>query len=106
MTFRRSSLATIRKHRVVDLALTVGTALAIAPGCRVLTETSAASPAGRCGGGGAAFGPRHIGPGQYLMLGDNRALSFDSRCGGVIKRSQIIGRAFAICWPPTRIQGI
>ena len=40
------------------------------------------------------------------MLGDNRAFSEDSRCWGVIHRSQIIGRAFAIYWPPTRIQGL
>ena len=43
---------------------------------------------------------------QYLMLGDNRQFSEDSRCWGVIHRSQIIGRAFAIYWPPTRIQGL
>ena len=34
------------------------------------------------------------------------AFSEDSRCWGVIHRSQIIGRAFAIYWPPTRIQGL
>ena len=34
------------------------------------------------------------------MLGDNRQFSEDSRCWGVIHRSQIIGRAFAIYWPP------
>ena len=34
------------------------------------------------------------------MLGDNRQFSEDSRCWGLIHRSQIIGRAFAIYWPP------
>jgi signal peptidase I len=40
------------------------------------------------------------------MLGDNRQFSEDGRCWGLIHRSQIIGRAFAIYWPPARIQGL
>jgi signal peptidase I len=76
------------------------------PGCRFLTETYTTSPTGSCSTVTGAFGPRHLGPDQYLVLGDNRALSFDSRCWGVIERSQIIGRAFAIYWPPARIQGL
>jgi signal peptidase I len=75
-------------------------------GCRTLTETYTTSPTGECNGTAGDFGPRHLGSDEYLMLGDNRAISFDSRCWGVIKRSQIIGRAFAIYWPSTRIQGL
>ena len=76
------------------------------PGCRFLTERYTTSPTGQCSSTTGDFGPRHLGPDQYLMLGDNRRLSEDSRCWGVIHRSQIIGRAFAIYWPPTRIQGL
>jgi signal peptidase I len=76
------------------------------PGCRFLKESYTTSPTGQCSSTTGDFGPRHLGPDQYLMLGDNRAFSEDSRCWGVIHRSQIIGRAFAIYWPLTRIQSL
>ena len=76
------------------------------PGCRFLKETYTTSPTGQCSSTTGDFGPRHLGPDQYLMLGDNRQFSEDSRCWGVIHRSQIIGRAFAIYWPPDHIQGL
>jgi signal peptidase I len=75
-------------------------------GCRFLTESYTTSQTGQCSSTTGDFGPRHLGNDQYLMLGDNRQFSEDSRCWGVIERSQIIGRAFAIYWPPTRIQGL
>jgi signal peptidase I len=37
------------------------------------------------------------------MMGDNRGNSEDSRAWGSITRDQIIGRAFMIYWPLTRI---
>lgn len=40
---------------------------------------------------------------SYFVLGDNRAMSCDSRRGGVVPRDSIIGRAEVIYWPPTRI---
>ena len=76
------------------------------PGCRFLKESYTTSPTGQCSSTTGDFGPRRLGEGQYMMLGDNRQFSEDSRCWGVIQRSQIIGRAFAIYWPPTRIQGL
>jgi signal peptidase I len=76
------------------------------PGCQFLKESYTTSQTGQCSSTTGDFGPRHLGPDQYLMLGDNRQFSEDSRCWGVIHRSQIIGRAFAIYWPPTRIQGL
>ena len=36
---------------------------------------------------------------QYFVMGDNRAVSFDSRSGGPIPRDNIIGKAWLIIWP-------
>lgn len=41
----------------------------------------------------SGFGPLTIPPGQYLMLGDNRDNSADSRFIGLIPRKVLIGRA-------------
>ena len=41
-----------------------------------------------------------IGDGEYFVLGDNRNHSSDSREWGTIKKSEIVGRAFIIYWPP------
>jgi signal peptidase I len=40
---------------------------------------------------------------EYLMLGDNRASSCDSRRWGYVPRKNLIGPVFAIYWPPKRI---
>ena len=39
----------------------------------------------------------------YFVLGDNRAMSCDSRRWGTVPRSSIIGRAELTYWPPTRL---
>ena len=46
----------------------------------------------------ATFAPIHIPEGQYLMLGDNRDLSSDSRVIGLIERERVIGRAHTIAF--------
>lgn len=45
-----------------------------------------------------------IPPEMYLMEGDNRAHSCDSRVWGLVARKSLIGRAFVIYWPLTRIR--
>lgn len=46
------------------------------------------------------FGPVKVRPDHYLMMGDNRADSDDSRGSlGQIPREEVIGRAFVIIWP-------
>jgi signal peptidase I len=39
-----------------------------------------------------------IPPGNYYMLGDNRADSCDSRYWGTVPRSYIVGRVFLVVW--------
>src|SRR6266567_1112932 len=45
-----------------------------------------------------------IARGHYFMMGDNRASSCDSRVWGTVPRANIIGKVFAIYWPPNRIR--
>jgi signal peptidase I len=40
---------------------------------------------------------------MYLMEGDNRAHSCDSRVWGLVPRENIVGKVFLIYWPPSRI---
>jgi signal peptidase I len=40
---------------------------------------------------------------SYLVLGDNRANSYDSRCWGLVPKDKIIGRASVRFWPPQRV---
>lgn len=47
-----------------------------------------------------------LGPDEYVALGDNRALSNDSRIWGVLPRQFIIGRAAVSLWPPSNFGAI
>ncbi|HHU86985.1 MAG: signal peptidase I [Pelotomaculaceae bacterium] len=51
----------------------------------------------------ADFGPVKVPEGHYLMLGDNRNNSDDSRVWGFLSEDLIIGEAVVIYWPPDRI---
>jgi len=47
--------------------------------------------------------PVKIQKGQAWVMGDNRNNSQDSRVFGPIQSDTVIGRAFTIMWPPSRI---
>jgi signal peptidase I len=68
-------------------------------GCHVLNEPYLTQAAVA-----APFGPVTVPQGQYFMMGDNRAVSDDSRMWGTLPRSYIIGEAFATYWPPDRLR--
>jgi len=49
------------------------------------------------------YGPQELSDDEYLVLGDNRNGSNDSRSWGPIKRDDILGKAWFIYWPPSKL---
>jgi signal peptidase I len=45
-------------------------------------------------------------PGHLFVMGDNRAVSLDSRCQGPVPIENVVGRAFFLVWPPSHWGGI
>jgi signal peptidase I len=51
-----------------------------------------------------SYPARKIPKDNYFMMGDNRISSCDSRRWGTVPRKNIIGKVFALYWPPQRIR--
>ncbi len=47
--------------------------------------------------------PGKVPPGQYLFMGDHRSNSNDGHVWGFAPRSNIVGKAICVFWPPTRL---
>ena len=47
--------------------------------------------------------PEKIPDDSYFVMGDNRSQSCDSRVWGPLARDNLIGKVFAVYWPPKRI---
>ncbi|MFO7300441.1 MAG: signal peptidase I [Actinomycetes bacterium] len=52
------------------------------------------------------FGPVTLGPDEVFLMGDNRNFSMDSRVFGPVPVDDLIGEAFMIIWPPSRVGGL
>jgi signal peptidase I len=50
-----------------------------------------------------SYPPQKVPQGSYFMMGDNRAQSCDSRRWGPLPKDNLIGKVFAVYWPPNRI---
>ena len=48
--------------------------------------------------------PITLGPDQYLVLGDNRMNSLDSRVFGAVNKGLIVGRVLLRAWPLPRME--
>ncbi|MDJ0704533.1 MAG: signal peptidase I [Leptolyngbyaceae cyanobacterium MO_188.B28] len=52
------------------------------------------------------WGPETIPPGDYFVLGDNRNQSSDSHIWGFLPKSNVVGKAYKIYWPPERVRSL
>lgn len=50
--------------------------------------------------------PEAVPDGMFLMLGDHRDNSKDSHVWGFVPRANIVGKAFTVFWPPSRVGAI
>jgi signal peptidase I len=55
---------------------------------------------------GYTMAPVVLKEGEYFMLGDNRAASFDSHVWGPLAKTQFVGRVEFRPWPPSRLSRI
>jgi signal peptidase I len=49
--------------------------------------------------------PVALGPDQYFLMGDSRAMAVDCRAWGPLSQSDLVGRVTYRFWPPQRVGG-
>lgn len=54
--------------------------------------------------GGQDYGPALVPPGHLFVVGDNRAVSRDSRAIGPVPVDSIRGRVWLVYWPPEQFE--
>ena len=52
------------------------------------------------------FGPTLVPKGKLFVMGDHRGRSSDSRINGPVPVDKVVGRAFVVVWPPSRMKGL
>jgi signal peptidase I len=51
-------------------------------------------------------GERRLGEHEFLLLGDEPAMSTDGRDWGPVGRRAILARAWLVYWPPSRMRRV
>jgi signal peptidase I len=52
------------------------------------------------------FAPTTVPAGKLFVMGDHRSRSSDSRANGPVPIDKVVGRAFVVVWPPSRMKGL
>ncbi|MHC4505420.1 MAG: signal peptidase I, partial [Planctomycetota bacterium] len=60
----------------------------------------------RSGEGGAIRMRERLGESQFVMLGDNSPSSYDGRMWPPVEKGDMVGRAFFLFWPPSRMRRV
>jgi len=63
-------------------------------------------PEPRAGEGGAIRMRETLGASQFVMLGDNSPSSYDGRMWPPVEKGDMVGRAFFLFWPPSRMRRV
>ena len=60
----------------------------------------------RAGEGDAIRMRERLGESQFVMMGDNSPSSYDGRMWPPVEKGDMVGRAFFLFWPPSRMRWV